>query len=240
MKYVFFCCCTGPGTFPPNRVCAAKKKRRGEREDDSYVSVFLSNFCTTDCLQRRPIGPGPAHQVQNLNQYGKHHVTGGLMSWRFVDGRRDCGPGPAHYNVVPVLRANISPRMACLGPPLPPKHVTPAPNAYRLLDTLGHRSAHLGRRIERRPECPTPAPGYYDMPHADVYMPGRHRGGRSFGRPIAARAAADTPGPGHYDATRLINCCRCEPYGKCRITFGVRWPDTVPVFAVKDDDRHEC
>lgn len=178
------------------------------------------------------------HHVENLNEYGKHRVTGGLMSGRYAaDGRRDCGPGPANYNVGPVLRSNVTPRMACTGtPPPPPRHVTPGPNAYRLPDTLGHRSARLGARLEQRLQCPTPAPGYYDVP--DVYKPGR--AGYSFGRPIAARKAAVTPGPGHYDPTRRINCCRCEPYGKCGITFGRRWPDTVPVFAVKADDQHEC
>lgn len=205
------------------------------------LTFSLSYFCTTDRLQPRSVGPGPVHHVENLNQYGKHRVTGGLMSWRLPDGRRDCGPGPGHYNVAPVLRPNVTPRMACPGPPPPPtKDVTPGPNAYLLPDTFCGRSAKLGPRIERRPQCPTPAPGYYDIPDADVYMPGRYRRGRSFGRPIAARTVDVTPGPGHYDTTRLINCCRCEPYGKCGISFGRRWPDTVPVFAVRADDQHEC
>lgn len=181
--------------------------------------------------------------MSQLNQYGKHTVTGGLMAGRLEAGKPKTMPSPADYSVKPA-RETIGPRMVPRRRCPPRRAQMPAPNAYLLPSTLAGRSAGLGKRFEatKSGQSSTPGPGQYDVPHADVYLPGRFRAGRTLGKRFRDARASSTPGPADYDPPRLMNCCRCEKGGVCRPTFGYRRPDTtvLPFAVVADNDDNCC
>jgi len=166
-------------------------------------------------------------------------VLGGPLGGRFPAFKKAMTPGPADY-CVQSIKTLKGIRMVRPGPPRDPKAQGPAPNAYILPDTLDHRNRQLGCRLPHIEKCPTPGPGQYDIPDADLYMPGRFKMGRSMGRRIANKGITCTPGPADYDGHVRPNCCRRAKNGVCRITFGIRRPDTVPAFAVPADNQYNC
>lgn len=170
-------------------------------------------------------------------------------------GRRTGGraaaatPGPADY-CARTARTSVGVRMVRPAGGARDPWKSPAPNAYKMPDaSRGPRPRMLGRWADRDAKCAYPGPGQYDAPHADVYLPGASRVGRSMaGRPadVKKRDACD-PGPADYDGGARVNCCKRDRAAAedclkqpCRVTFGVRRPDAVGVFAVPRDNEYGC
>lgn len=107
----------------------------------------------------------------------------------------------------------------------------PAPNAYfpSCHNGCGLKTS-LGQRLKQPKVWPTPGPGQYDLPPADLYLSGRFSTGKTIGKRLTNGCKQVTPGPGAYDA-KAMKCCT-------RFTFGQRYPDTVPTFSVTADNQH--
>lgn len=190
-------------------------------------------------FQPNAVGPGPAHDTYMMNQYGKHRVPGGRFAGLPRGLQWSKTPGPADYCVVSA-RGAAGYKMVRPGRPRDPASTGPAPNEYCPTDALRGPAVYMGRRYYAKEKAPTPGPGQYDVPRADLYMPARYREGLSMGRRPADGRKAITPGPADYYADVRPNCCRCAKNGVCRITFGMRRPDTVPAFAVHADNKIDC
>jgi len=106
----------------------------------------------------------------------------------------------------------------------------PAPNAYFPSCYGCGLKTSLGQRLKQPKVWPTPGPGQYELPPADLYLPGRFSTGKTIGKRFANGCKQVTPGPGAYDA-KAVKCCT-------RFTFGQRYPDTVPTFSVTADNQH--
>lgn len=185
-----------------------------------------------------------------MNEHGRHRVPRVVLGARYTRHDPAPTPGPADY-CVNEPRTTIGPKMKRPAGHRADRWCGPAPNAYQLPDGRGRPWAVLiGKPGDRGPKCVTPGPGQYDTPHPDLYLAGATRAGRTMaGRPKAGRTARGcTPGPADYDGGRRVNCC-ARPRGAaadecarrpCRVTFGVRWPGKVGVFAVPRDNDYGC
>lgn len=178
----------------------------------------------------RGIGPGPAYNTIGLNRVGTHRVPGGPFGLRpFISGLA-CTPSPAEYCIKSVL-SNAGHR---IGPKPSPRVVDrycgPAPNAYSPSCRDCGLKTTFGQRFKPRKVCPTPGPGQYEIPPADLYLPGRFSTGKTIGKRFAHGCKQQTPGPGAYDG-KAPKCCT-------RFTFGSKIPDRVPAFSVVADNQH--
>jgi len=153
-----------------------------------------------------------------------------------VVGMQKSTPGPADY-CVKETRETTGPRFVRPGPPPTPRAQVPAPNAYNMPSARDDRSVPIGKRFKEKAGYQTPGPGQYDVPHADLYLPGRFRAGRTFGRRYTAKGVMQTPGPADYDAAVKVNYCGCVKGGNCGTTISHRRPDWVPTFAVIADNN---
>ncbi|KAL4104204.1 hypothetical protein QTP88_019513 [Uroleucon formosanum] len=176
------------------------------------------------------LGPGPAYNTVGLNRVGTHRVPGGPFGLRPFGSGLACTPSPAEYCIKSGLSKighRIGPKP---GPRVGDQYCGPAPNAYSPSCRDCGLKTTLGQRFKPPKVCPTPGPGQYEIPPADLYLPGRFSTGKTIGKRFAHGCKQQTPGPGAYDG-KAPKCCT-------RFTFGSRIPDTVPAFSVVADNQH--
>ncbi|KAF0758260.1 outer dense fiber protein 3-like [Aphis craccivora] len=175
-------------------------------------------------------GPGPMYNTTGLLRVGRDRVPGGPFGLRPLNAGLAESPSPAEYCV----KSSLSTAGHRIGPrPNPLKIVRdtgPAPNAYSPACGNCRLKPTLGQRLNPFKVCPTPGPGDYELPAADLYLPGRFSAGKTIGRRFASGCKPETPGPATYDGKRP-KCCT-------RFTFGAKIPDTVPAFSVTADNQH--
>lgn len=176
------------------------------------------------------LGPGPAYNTIGLTRDGRHRVPGGPFGMRPSGSGLACTPSPAEYCIKSGLSNaghRIGPRPAAR---TGERYCGPAPNAYLPSCRDCGLKTSLGQRFKARKVCPTPGPGQYELPPADLYLPGRFSTGRTIGKRLFRGCPQVTPGPGAYDG-KEPKCCT-------RFSFGAKIKDTVPVFSVTADNQH--
>jgi len=178
----------------------------------------------------REFGPGPAYNTDGLSRGGRYRVPGGPFGLRPFASGLACTPSPADY----CIKSGLSNAGHRMGPKPGARTVErfcgPAPNAYVPSCRDCGLKTTLGQRFKQPKVCPTPGPGQYEIPPADLYLPGRFMTGKTIGKRFAHGCPPVTPGPGAYDS-KEPKCCT-------RFTFGSKIPDTVPAFSVTADNQH--
>ncbi|XP_026820748.1 outer dense fiber protein 3-like protein 1 [Rhopalosiphum maidis] len=222
---------TNSGSRSPGPAAYCVKTTIGPRATDPSIEknpAYSMPGKKSKCVY--VFGPGPMYNPTGVYRVGRDRVPGGPFGLRPPNGGPACGPSPADYCVKSSLSAaghRIGPRPC---PPNIARHCGPAPNAYSPSCRDCGLKTTLGKRLYPFKVCPTPGPGQYEIPPADLYMPGRFSSGKTIGRRFADKCKLEMPGPASYDSKRP-KCCT-------RFTFGAKIPDTVPVFSVTADNQH--